>query len=75
MANDNKLEKLSDQELIEVFNREVGNPGWTSSRSKHLSALHEEFEQRGFDYTSIGGTISLSFKRKIKLAGKKILID
>jgi hypothetical protein len=66
---------LSDQELIDAFNREVGNPGWTSGRATYLGALQKEFQSRNLDYSEIGNKRWLSFARKIKLIGKKISID
>jgi hypothetical protein len=63
---------MSDEELIGAFNREVGNPGWVASRGFYLLALHDEFENRGFDYSAIGSKGGLSLRNTIKLAGKKI---
>ena len=65
----------TDDEVIRSFNREVGNPGWTSSRGAYLAALHEEFNQRQWDYTEIGDESGLSYKRKIRLFKTKILFE
>ena len=65
---------MDDKQLIDSFNREVGNPGWTSSRASYLSALHQEFNDRGYDYSDIGNAGSLNFKNKIELLNKKIKI-
>ena len=67
-----KLKTYNDTELISRFNEEVGNKGWGTARSSFLSALHEEFNLRGFDYSAIGDTESLSFKDKITLICKTI---
>jgi hypothetical protein len=42
----------------------VGNPGWVRSRGIYLIALHEEFENRGYDCSVIssGGGFSLKSK-------------
>ncbi len=69
-----KFKKMDDKQLIDSFNREVGNPGWTNSRASYLSALHQEFNDRGYDYSDIGSTGSLSLKNKIELLDKKIKI-
>ncbi len=69
-----KFKKMDDKQLIDSFNREVGNPGWTNSRANYLSALHQEFNDRGYDYSDIGGVGSLSIKNKIELLDKKIKI-
>lgn len=37
---------MTDEQLRNTFNREVGNSGWTSSKASYLSALHEELEKR-----------------------------
>lgn len=70
----NRFKKVSDKQLIGAFNREVGNKGWTTSRASYLAALHQEFEDRGYNYQSIGDKTGLSFKRKVKLVGKEIEI-
>jgi hypothetical protein len=71
-----RFNAMSDEELIGAFNHEVGNPGWTSSRATYLSLLHEEFEQRGYDYSAIGDKGSLSFKNRVALVnGKTIVTD
>ncbi|PIR68192.1 hypothetical protein COU49_02500 [Candidatus Nomurabacteria bacterium CG10_big_fil_rev_8_21_14_0_10_35_16] len=41
-----RFEGMTDGQLMDAFNREVGNSGWTSSRASYLVALHEEFEKR-----------------------------
>jgi len=66
---------MSNEELIDVFNCEVGNSGWTSSRASYLAALGEEFENRNYDYSDIGDTGRLSFKNKVKLIFNKIIVD
>lgn len=79
MSNDSRHQEFrarlaakSDEELIEAFNREVENPGWVGARGVYLTAMHEEFENRGYDYSAIGNSGGLSLKNKIKLVGKKI---
>jgi hypothetical protein len=72
----NRFLKMSDDELIDVFNNDVGKHVWISARARFHSALCEEFDKRGFDYSSIGhkeqGTLNIN--RKIKLVGHKIEI-
>jgi hypothetical protein len=41
-----RFDDMTDGQLMDAFNREVGNSGWTSSRSSYLVALREEFEKR-----------------------------
>lgn len=70
-----RFNAMSDDELIDAFNREVGNPGWTSSRVTYLSLLHEEFKKRHFDYSVIGSVGGLSLNKKVKLIDKEIVFD
>lgn len=67
-----QLNNYSDEEIIEVFNREVGNGGWGTARASYLGALHEQLNIRKFDYSQIGDKGSYSLKRKVKLIGKTI---
>ncbi len=69
----NKLQKMSDKQLIDAFNMDVGNPGRRGARARFHSALRQEFKRRGFDYTVIGKKNGLFFLRKVKLVGKKIV--
>jgi|SRR5579884_313597 len=64
----------SDAELVAGFNREVGNPGWASSRGAYLRALRDEFGARGFDLTDIGGADEMFLGSRIKLHGKKKIV-
>ncbi len=61
------FKKKSDKELIDLFNREVGNPGWVSARADYLSAMNEEFDNRHYDYSIIGGKGHLYLRHKVKL--------
>ena len=70
-----RFNKMTDAEIIEAFNKQVGNTGWTTSRGIYLSSFHKELDNRGFDFSAIGTNNSLSFKNKIILVGKKVEID
>jgi hypothetical protein len=67
-----RFREFTDEELIDAFNRDVGNPGWVSARASYLAALHKEFERRGFEYSAIGGAHRLSLGHKIRLCGNII---
>ncbi|MDX1687030.1 MAG: hypothetical protein R3248_03520 [Candidatus Promineifilaceae bacterium] len=70
------LEDLSDEELVEAFNKEVGKPGWTNSRAKYFYKLREEFERRNIDYSAIGDETRLSLNARVSLElvdGVKVL--
>lgn len=66
-----RFKKMNDKQLLLAFNNEVGNSGWTSSRASYIAALHEEFENRGYDYSAIGNKGSLAFNKKVRLVDKK----
>ena len=64
---------MSDSELIDVFNREVGCGGWGTARSYYLVAIQNEFEKR-FDCSAIVHKEEFSLANKVKLVGKKVEI-
>ena len=66
------LKVLNDNELIQAFNKQVGNTGWVSARGAYLAAIRKEFERRNFDYSQIGDEMSLSLRSKIRLENLKI---
>ena len=68
-----EFKEKPDQEIVDLFNGEVGKPGWCSSRASYIAALHHEFERRNFDFSNIGRGGRLSFRSKIKLDGKTIV--
>jgi len=68
------LKALTDNELIEAFNKEVGNSGWVSARGAYLSAMHTEFKRRKFDYSQIGDERSLSLANHVRLGQGKLHI-
>ncbi len=69
-----RFSSLTDEELVALFNREVGQGGWGSARGCYLAAIHEEFDRRGWDYREIGDQKSLSFAKKIFLEGRSVRI-
>jgi len=59
----------TNQELIDAFNRQVGNPGWVSPRASYLEVLYSELKRRGFDVTALGDERSFPLARKVRLIG------
>ena len=53
-------------ELVNIFNRQVGNTGWTGMRAYHDQALIDEFQRRGFDVSAVYNGKTISFARPIK---------
>ena len=68
------LNKLSDEEIVDKFNDEVGKGGWGTARASFLGALLKQFRLRNFDYSEIGDQGSYSLSRKVKLIGKKFKV-
>jgi len=53
-------------ELVNIFNRQVGNRGWTSMRFYHDQALIDEFQRRGIDVSAIYDRATISFAHHIQ---------
>ncbi len=70
-----RFSKMTDAEIVEAFNKQVGNTGWTTSKGIYLSVLHQELSNRSIDFSAVETNNSLSFKNKIMLVGKKVEID
>ena len=60
--------------LVDSFNSQVGNRGWTSARACHDTALIEEFKRRGIDVSSVSHGDSISFAHHVQLAGNRLVI-
>ena len=68
----------SNQSLIESFNREVGNTGWTSVRASCIAALIDEFRNRGINISAVNDGRSTDFNHHVRLdetENRLILID
>lgn len=57
----------SVEALVEEFNRQVGNTGWTSIRGLHDSILIDTLIAKGVDVSAVYDGVDISFKRKISL--------
>ena len=53
-------------ELVNIFNRQVGNRGWTSMRAYHDKALIDKFRRRGIDTAAITGRKAISFAHPVR---------
>jgi len=62
-------------ELVNIFNRLVGNHGWSSMRAYHDQALVDEFQRRGIDTTAVtdGETISFAHPVRYDMAGNRLI--
>ena len=63
-------------ELVNIFNRQVGNRGWTSMRAYHDRALIDEFQRRGIDVSAVYDGKVLSFAHSVRydLPGNRLTI-
>jgi len=50
---ESQLSRLSNEELVTRFNREIGNNGWVSARAYFLLAIRNQFEYRAIDYSIV----------------------
>lgn len=65
------MEKRSVESLIEEFNQQVGNTGWTSIRGIHDSVLIDTLIAKGVDVSAVYDGVSISFKNRIVLNDDK----
>lgn len=65
-------------ELVTVFNRQVGNRGWTNMRAYHDLALIDKFQRRGIDISMISDGKAISFVHPVRydfIANRLTFID
>ena len=53
-------------ELVNIFNRQVGNRGWTSMRAYHDRALIDELERRCIDTACVHIGSDISFAHPVR---------
>lgn len=69
----NQLSDKSREELIDLFNREVGNIGWVSARGIYLIELRRAIQKTGIDCSIvIDDSGGINLKRRVKLSGDKL---
>jgi acetolactate synthase regulatory subunit len=71
------LAKLSKEELVERFNREVGNRGWVSTRAIYLSELRSAMENAEINIKSVlnsSGGFNLNRKVELKEGNTLVLL-
>ena len=66
------FKKETDQELIAIFNKYVGNRGWCSAKGVYLAALREEIIKRDFDNTDIIISGGLKLSRRVVLIANRL---
>lgn len=60
--------------LVESFNRQVGNRGFTSARAAHDVALIRELVRRGIDVSAVYDGKGISFAKRVVLNNNKLEI-
>ena len=53
-------------ELVNIFNRQVGNTGWTGMRAYHDQALIDEFQRRGIDISAVYDGKVITFAHPVR---------
>ena len=53
-------------ELVNIFNRLVGNHGWSCMRAYHDQALIDEFQRRSIDVSAVYDGKVLSFAHSVR---------
>ncbi len=67
------FDSQTDEELVQSFNREVGNKGWTFARSVYLSCLREALFQRTIDISVVSNESGgLHLDKQVKLINKSL---
>ena len=66
------FQKETDQELIAIFNKYVGNRGWCSAKGVYLAALREEIIKWDFDNTDIIISGGLKLSRRVVLIANRL---
>ena len=62
-----EMANRSGESLVEEFNQQVGNTGWTSIRGVHDSVLIDTLIAKGVDVSAVYDGVTISFERKIML--------
>lgn len=68
-----ELSKLDDRAFIELFNTHIDRKYFDNPPKGYLKVVHHEFDKRNMDYSAIGNEKAITFAKKIKLIGKKVI--
>lgn len=60
--------------LVESFNSQVGNRGFTSARAAHNKALIDEFVRRGIDVSAVYDGTATSYAHHVELDNNSLVI-
>ncbi len=65
--------ELTNTELIEKFNREVGIYAFGVARQGCLKALENQLVKRGIDFSEVGDKTRMSYATKVDLVNNKMI--
>lgn len=60
--------------LVESFNSQVGNRGFTSARAAHNKALIDEFVRRGIDVSAVYDGTATFYVHHVELDNNRLVI-
>lgn len=60
--------------LVDSFNAQVGNHGWSSARAAHDCALIVELVRRGIDVSAVYDGTTISFAHRVALCNNRLVI-
>ena len=60
-----EMAERSVESLVDEFNKQVGNTGWTSIRGLHDSVLIDTLIEKGVDVSAVYDGVNISFKKKV----------
>jgi hypothetical protein len=63
-------------ELVNIFNAQIQNRGWSSMRAYHDLALIDEFQRRGIDVSAVydGKVITFAHSVRYDLPNNKLVV-
>ncbi len=68
-----RFETYSNERLVELLNFQVESQGFADTRVNSLAAPQDTLLERGLDISAIGNEEELSFSKRVKLVGNKIV--
>lgn len=69
-----EMAERSVESLVDEFNKQVGNTGWTSIRGIHDSVLIDTLIAKGVDVSAVYDGVNISFKKKVSLNETRTII-
>lgn len=65
----------TNQDLVEIFNNQVGNKGWVSAKAVFLQNLKNEFIHRHIDISNVlNETGGFNLNQNVNLINNKLVV-